>query len=315
MRAAIVSGYDNPPSYGIFPEPVAGSNEIIVEVLATPLSPIVRSIAAGKHYSVSSTEKFVPGIDGVGITPDGEKVYFLFPRTPFGSMAQYALVSRDAVVPVPDGIDDAHAAVVVTGGLSSWVALTLRARFREGESVLINGATGSAGSLAVQIASYMGASKIIATGRNRAKLDNLPDEVTKIALDENAEDALRKVFDDGVDVVLDYLWGGPASLIIQVATAGRGARSGEPRLRFVQMGSIAGETISLSASSLRSSGLELLGSGIGSLSSDDLVQGAGQLLLAIKKGHFEAPHVTYPLASITQVWNEDTGDRRIVFIP
>lgn len=235
MFAAVVSDFAKPPVYGDFPEPRAGEGEVVINVRAAPLSPIVRSLAAGKHYASSTHTRFVPGIDGVGTDPDGRRVYFLFPRPPYGSMAQTALVASDSVVPVPDGVADERAAAVVTAGLSSWVALTLRAKFQRGESVLINGATGSAGGLAVQIAAHLGASRIIATGRSKAKLTLLPESVEKIALDDTADEVLRRAFSGKVDVVLDYLWGEPASRIIAQATAGRGSRSGEPRLRFVQM--------------------------------------------------------------------------------
>ena len=158
----------------------------------------------------------------MGRDADGRRVYFLFPKAPFGSMAEKALVSSSSVVPVPEGVADERAAAVVTAGLSSWIALTLRARFRPGETVLVNGATGSAGGLAVQIAAFMGASRIIATGRDKAKLNALPATVEKIALDADADDALRRVFSGGVDVVLDYLWGAPASRVIAAASADRG---------------------------------------------------------------------------------------------
>ncbi|TIM24058.1 MAG: zinc-binding alcohol dehydrogenase family protein, partial [Mesorhizobium sp.] len=136
---------------------------------------------------------------------------------------------------MPDAIPDERAAAVVTAGLSSWVALNHRSKFQRGETVLINGATGSAGALAVQIAAYLGAGRIIATGRNKAKLASLPESVVKIPLDDQANDALRRAFSERVDVVLDYLWGEPAGRIIAAATQGRGSRAGEPRLRYVQI--------------------------------------------------------------------------------
>jgi len=315
MHAAVVSSFDEPPSYGVFPEPVAGDGEVVIHVLAAPLSPLVKSLAAGRHYSVAAEAHFVPGIDGVGIDPDGKRIYFLFPKSPFGSMAGQALVSASSVVPVPEGVGDARAAAVVTAGLSSWVALTLRAGFKRGESVLINGATGSAGGLAVQIAAWLGAGRIIATGRDRKKLEQLPSGVEKIVLDDTADDALKQAFSGRVDVVLDYLWGEPAGRLIAQATANRGSRQGEPRLRYIQLGSAASEIISLSAASLRSSGLEIVGSGIGSLSVQALVTGAGELLNAIPQGGFDTPVRNCALSDVNRIWNEDTGQERLVLIP
>ncbi|QNH22125.1 hypothetical protein HEP73_03056 [Xanthomonas sp. GW] len=315
MQAAIVKEFGAVPVFGSFPEPRAGEGEQVIRVHAAPLSPIVKRLAAGDHYASSKMAGFIPGIDGVGMDAAGNRVYFLFPRPPYGSMAQKVLVASTSVVAVPDGVSDARAAAVVTAGLSSWTALTLRAKFQHGETVLINGATGSAGGLAVQVAAYLGAKKIVATGRNKAKLAALPADVEKIPLDERADEALRAVFADGVDVVLDYLWGDPAARVIAAATAGRGSRLGEPRLRYVQLGSMAGDSISLSAHAFRSSGLEMLGSGIGSLSMADLIRGAGELLAATPSGEFDTPVKTLPLAAIEDAWLDESDDRRLVFLP
>lgn len=316
MRAAVVLSPSEPPIYGTYDDPVAAEGQSVIEVLAAPLSPIVRSIASGRHYSSASDvpkHGYVPGVDGVGINAAGERVYFLFPKVPFGSMAQYALVSTTSTVPVPDGISSERAAAVVTGGLSAWVALRERARFVRGESVVINGATGSAGRLAVQIARYLGASRVIATGRDKAKLAMLPSDVETIALDDNAELRLREIFRDPVDVVLDYLWGAPGELIIDAASHARGSRQGEPRLRYVQIGSIAGESITLKGSQFRSSGLEILGSGIGSLSMQQLVNGAGELLQATPRGEFDLPIKVMPLSMVSDGWREPDDEARIVF--
>lgn len=315
MKAAVVHHLGSIPVYGDYPEPHESEGYVVVDVLAAPLSPIVKSLVAGTHYSDKAEAGFVPGIDGVGKDSSGRRVYFLFPQTPFGSMAQKSLVSLDTIVPVPDGVSDERAASVVTAGLSSWVSLTRRAAFQRGETVFINGATGSAGRLAVQIAKYLGASKIIASGRSRAKLEMLPDGVEKIVLDDYADVALRRVFANKVDVVLDYLGGEPASRVIAAATFGRGSRLGESRIRYIQLGSIAGEDILVAASSLRSSGLELLGSGIGSVSISELVSGAGQLLAALPVAGFEAPVMVLPLADVAGSWSDESEDQRIVFRP
>lgn len=315
MFAAIVKEFGAVPVLGEFPEPQPGQGEEVIRVHAAPLSPIVKRLAAGTHYASSAQAGFIPGIDGVGINAEGRRVYFLFPKPPFGSMAEKVLVSSTSVVPVPDGVANERAAAVVTAGLSSWIALQLRAQFQPGETVLINGATGSAGGLAVQVASHLGAKRIIATGRNKAKLAALPLAVEKIPLDEFADEALKAAFAERVDVVLDYLWGEPASRIISAATHGRGSRLGEPRLRYVQLGSMAGDSIPLSAHAFRSSGLEILGSGIGSVSMADLIKGAAELLAATPDGGFDTPVEARPLTSIPEAWDDEADDRRLVFLP
>jgi hypothetical protein len=153
------------------------------------------------------------------------------------------------------------------------------------------------------------------TGRNKAKLASLPESVTKTPLDEQADEALRRAFSERVDVVLDYLWGEPGGRIIAAATHGRGSRAGEPRLRYVQIGSIGGETIPLSAHSLRNSGLEILGSGIGSLSMIELGDGAGGLLASLPDGDFDTPVKTVPLPAVEDAWRDGSDDYRLVLRP
>ncbi|HEY0260821.1 MAG TPA: zinc-binding alcohol dehydrogenase family protein, partial [Lacisediminihabitans sp.] len=240
--------------------------EVRVAVTASALTNFTRLRAAGEHYSSAAEPPFVPGIDGIGRLEDGSRVYFLFPRAPFGGMAEVTVVPAFRCIPVPDGVDDATLAALADPGMSSWAALEVRAKLAAGETVLINGATGTAGGLAVQIAKYLGAGKVIATGRDRATLDRLvshgADEVIELAGSEALNTALREVFDRGVDIVLDYLWGPSAEAILTAASnTGRGDRV----LRFIQIGTTSAPTISLPGALLHSSAIEITGSGTGSV--------------------------------------------------
>lgn len=134
----------------------------------------------------------------------------------------------------------------------------------------------------------------------------------KIALDADADSALRTQFDQGVDVVLDFLWGEPAARILRAATKDRGSRTGEPRLRFVQLGTAAGLETTLLGDMLRSTGLELIGSGIGSVAIQELIAGAGELLTVARSAGFTAPFEAVSLSAVTSVWNEETQERRLL---
>lgn len=311
MKAAVVNSFGVTPAYQDFREPEAGVDETVVTVRAAALSPIVRALASGRHYASGTTAGFVPGVDGVGIDATGRRVYFLFPKAPFGSMAERSLAANSMIVPIPESLSDERAAAIATAGLASWIALTRRARLQRGETVLVNGATGSAGSMALQTARYLGASKIIAVGRNEAKLDALDTDV-KIALDSDADSALRAQFDQRVDVVLDFVWGDPALRVLRAATKDRGSRAGEPRLRYVQLGTVAGDEIPIRGDMLRSTGLELIGSGIGSVAVKELVTGAGELLAAASAAGFSAPFTTLPLDGVADAWNGDPNVRYIL---
>jgi NADPH:quinone reductase-like Zn-dependent oxidoreductase len=290
----------------------------LLKVRAAALSNLVRSQANGSHYSSVTTFPFTPGNDGVGITADGARVYFLSPRAPFGSMAEYSVVSRAMTIPVPANIDDADAAALGNPGLATWGSLLGRANFQSGEAVLINGATGIAGRQAVQVAKYLGASKIIATGRNEEALA----EVAALGADETIslkqpEDNLLRGFRSalsGVQVVLDYLWGSSAELILKAA-AGHGSLEGQPRIRFVQVGSISGDAIKLPAGLLRSSGVELLGSGLGSLSAQQILQALNAMFAAASAVQFAIDVDPVPLAKVEEAWSRKGEERRIVFIP
>ena len=156
MNAAVVRAFDAPPRYATFEEPVAAEGELLVKVSAAGLHPIVKALANGTHYGSTGALPFIPGIDGVGRLEDGTRVYFGIARSPFGSFAERTIASASMCMALPDGLEDAAAAGLANPGMSSWAALTVRARFAAGESVLILGATGVAGQLAVQIAKRLG---------------------------------------------------------------------------------------------------------------------------------------------------------------
>lgn len=317
MKAAVVSNFEKAPAYAAFRDPVAESGEVLVRVNAAALSRLVRGQASGQHYSSGTNLPFVPGVDGVGRLPDGSRVYFAFPKAPFGSMAELTAVKRSFCVALPDDLEDVTAAGTANPGMSSWVALMERAKFVAGETVLINGATGVSGRLAIQIAKYLGARFVIATGRNAASVEELPslgaDAV--IALDQPAERLTemfrRTINESGVNVILDYLWG-PSAESLMAAVVGHASGEQAPRIRYVQIGSMAGPTIAMPAEALRSSGLELMGSGVGSVSNEALVRNIGEMMKAIVPGGLRVQTDAVPLVQVESAWNGKTADR-VVF--
>ncbi len=114
----------------------------MVTVTAAALSNLVKAQASGKHYSSGKRFPFVPGNDGVGLTAEGQRVYFLGPRPPFGSLAERTVVARAQMLALRDSVDDVTAAALGNPGLASWGALLGRAKLQAGETVLVNGATG-----------------------------------------------------------------------------------------------------------------------------------------------------------------------------
>jgi NADPH:quinone reductase-like Zn-dependent oxidoreductase len=318
MKAAVVESFERPPRYAEFREPVAEAGEVLIKVRAAALTNLVKGQASGRHYSSGSDLPLVPGNDGVGTLPDGKWVYFIGPRAPFGTMAEWSVVSPRRTIQLPDGVDDVTAAALGNPGLASWGALTGRARLQAGESVLVNGATGVAGQQAIQAAKILGARKVIATGRDEAALERLralgADQTISLRQPDTAlAVAFREALAAGVDVVLDYLCG-PSAEALLGAAQGRGGMGGEPRIRYVQIGAISGDSISLKAEWLRSSGLELMGSGLGSLSAAAIVEALKRMFEVAAATGLKIATEPVPLAEVEAAWGRAESGRRMVFV-
>ncbi len=321
MKAAVVQQAGKGPTYGDFREPAAQSGQEIVAMSAAALTHLTKARASGAHYSSDQVFPAVVGSEGVGITQDGRRVYFVLPEAPFGAMADKSLVRSAHCVAVPDEVDDITAAAIANPGMSSWAALTERAQLAGGETVLVNGATGSAGRLAVQIAKYLGAGKVIATGRDRTALEQLKsigaDAVIPFPLtasdSENVrryQDALKEQFAAGVDIVLDYLWGKSAeTLIVEAAKAGKEAIP----IRFVHIGGASLEDVQLPGAALRSSALVLMGSGINSIPFPKLLGAVRSVFQAAIPAKLMVNIKAVPLSLVEHTWDADSGKARVVF--
>ncbi|MEB7584135.1 zinc-binding alcohol dehydrogenase family protein [Serratia rubidaea] len=310
MKAAIINKAGDKPVYGEFSDPRADEHQVVVTVKAAAISQLAKSRAAGRHYSSVTTYPFIPGIDGTGYLPNGESVYFVTFNTPWGSMAEKTLISPDNAVRLPATLDPVLAAAIANPGMSSWTALTRRAYLRKGETVLINGATGTSGSLAIRVARSLGAGKIIATGRNKDILEKLHNEGADVVLTlDSLSTQLPALMAEGVDVVLDYLWGQSALDIMNAAAAG-----GTKTVRYVQIGSLSGQEITLHSKLLRSSGLTLMGSGLGSVSDAELITAISEFFQAASKSDLSVPFITKHLDEVENAWSEDDSRCRTVFI-
>ncbi len=322
MKAAVVASLGTTPIYTEFAAPAAKDGYEVVQVTASALSHLTKARAAGAHYSSDQKLPAVAGTDGVGRTQTGQRVYFVLPEAPFGAMAEQSLVKQDQCLPIPEELDDVTAAAIANPGMSVWAALMERARFTRGETVLVNGATGSSGNMAVQLAKYLGAAKVIATGRNRAELERLrglgADVTLRFEFDLEGhdttgsfDDGLAREFRDGVDVVIDYLWGDSALAIMQAAA--RHGREGR-EVRFVQVGSAGGiDTLPLPSAALRSSSLVLMGSGLKSVPLAKLLAGVGKVFEAVVPARLELETRVLPLSDVESTWQEAGGRPRVVY--
>jgi NADPH:quinone reductase-like Zn-dependent oxidoreductase len=322
MKAGIIRAAGTTPVYGEFDAPADSEGTEVITMRASALSPLSKSRASGSHYSSEGVYPSVAGVDGIGVTADGQRVYFALPESPYGAFAEKALIRAGRWIRVPDNLDDVTAAAIANPGMSAWASLVMRAGLKAGETVLVNGATGSAGGTAVQLAKYLGAKKVIATGRNEIELEKLKslgaDATIQFALDadhpagaKEYEQALIAEFAKGIDVVIDYLWGLSAQTII-VAIA-KAVEDAHP-VRFVQVGEAGGEhTIELPAAALRSSAIELMGSGIRSVPLPKLMEAIKNVLDATVPAKLQIATKAVPLSAIEEMWNAQEK-ARIVFV-
>jgi NADPH2:quinone reductase len=293
---------------------VPGEGEVILQVRAAGLHPVVKALASGSHYSGKGEVPVVPGIDGVGILPDGRRVYITFPRKPWGSMCERTIAPLSKCLPLPEVLDDVQAAAIVNPGMSAWLSLKERAGLAPGETVLVLGATGVAGHLAIQAARHLGAGRVIGAGRNVESL--AAEDVDCVIALSQPEDEVRDAFSaeaqKGIDVVIDYLWGRPTELLL--AALSREFRASGSRLtRLVEVGESAGKTITLPGATLRSIDLKLLGSGFGSVPLERVLDAIPTLLSLAAAGIMRIPVEPVPLAQAQEAWTRVEKGRRIVF--
>ena len=319
MNAAVVTSFAEPPRYQPFEAPApAAEGEVLVDVLAAGLHPRVRSGAAGQHYTSSGTLPMIPGVDGVGRLPDGKLVYFAAGDDVPGTMADKALADPRRSVELPAGVDVAKVAAAMNPAMSSWVALRRRVPLKPGQSVLILGATGNAGAMAVQVARRLGAGRVVGAGRDperlRALLPAGADDVVQLTGDAGATGEALAAAAAEVDIVVDYLWGGPAQLAIMALLTARSDRG--RALDWIQIGAVAGPAIELPSVALRSANFRLQGSGQGSVSPRGYLAELPALIGEISAGTIDVQAKAVPLADVEQAWtSEQVPGVRTVLVP
>jgi NADPH:quinone reductase-like Zn-dependent oxidoreductase len=320
MNAAVLHAFDKSPHFEQFPEPTAADdNEAIVQVQAAALKPVDKQIASGSHYASPRKLPVVCGIDGVGRLEDGTRVYFGGPRPPYGAMAQRTVVSRQRCFPLPQEIDDVTAAAVMNPGVSAWLTLAQRAKLVRGETVLVLGATGVTGKLALQIAKLLGAARVVAAGRNQQVLSALHDLGADaiISIDKPGQDLKDAVAseagDSGFDVIIDYLWGAATEALLAALTRKEFAVA-KSEIRLVQVGESAGAAISLPAAVLRSTPLTIMGTA-GIPSPDILMDAFREVMTRAARGELRIDVEQVPLDQVESAWQRDGDGRRLVLIP
>jgi NADPH:quinone reductase-like Zn-dependent oxidoreductase len=316
MRAAVLHAYGATPRCETFEEPVAGDGQLVVEVTAAGVNPVDVRKAAGTFVSGPPPLPSVVGSEGVGrVVGDGRRVYFGAPVAPFGAYAERVLVGAEDPIELPDAIDDGVAVALGIAGLAGWLPLCWRAQLQPGETVLVLGATGVVGQLAVQAARLLGAGRVVAAGRDvellaRAKqlgADATVDLGATAARDELTV-AFREAADGDVDVVHDPLWGAPAAAAIEALGVGG---------RLVQLGQSAGAEATLSSAAIRGRQLDLRGYLNFSVPTDVRREAYRTLVEHAVAGRIAVDVERIPLADVAEAWERVQGSahRKLVLVP
>jgi NADPH:quinone reductase-like Zn-dependent oxidoreductase len=302
------------------PIPTPTGNEVLISMKCVAMKHLDKTIASGAHYSSENdiSKAKIIGSDGVGILENGKRVYVVNPK---GTLAEKIIVDKNFIVPIPNELEDFIASALPNAVMGSAMGLKFRAKMQTNEIVLINGATGFTGKVAVQIAKIYGAKKIIVTGRNETETKKLleigADEYI-LTTDENFTEKLKAIHNSSpIDIVIDYLWGKSAENILE-AIKGNGSFS--PRTRFVSIGSLAGELVQLSSQVLRGTDLQISGSGLGSWTKSEVNILLTEILpemfkLAVnKKLNIETESID--LDNIINIWDQemDTNKRLVIKI-
>lgn len=321
MKAAVVFEKGGIPQYADFPDPIINNeNEALVFVKAASIKHLDRARASGKHYSTENKEHHptIVGSDGVGFLENGSKVYFFSKK---GTVAEKAVADKNMIVPIPEELDFSIAAALPNAVMGSAMGLKFKTHLKEGETVLVNGATGITGKVAVQIAKLYGAKKVIVTGRNEEALQSLmelgADEVVSLNLsDEDFQQKIKDIhLETPIDVVLDYIWGHSAENIL---SALKGDGNFSHKTRLVSVGGMSGDTIQLSSQILRGTDIQISGSGLGSWTKEEmkllLSEIIPEMFQAAVNGKLKIDTETVQLQDIEEVWKREITNRKRLIV-
>lgn len=317
MKAAVVTNKGILPVIKEIQEPTVLSDDaLMLNVKASALTIVSKGVSLGNHYSSDDAFPKVAGMEGVGESDSGERYYFNGSKGIYGALAEKTVVDKHRMVKVPERLDTITAAAIANPGMSSYAALVNRSKITENDVVLVNGATGTAGTLAIKMAYALGAKKVIALGRDKEALQTAGAEVYLASNDYEGKSQSQYIEDLGqiiadVTIVLDYLWGDTAEKIMQALYKFSNRQS---EIRYVQIGTLVASNINLPGALLRSTKITLLGSGMGSLRGKELVSAIENVFELAIINNWQVATNIFKLENIKEAWNAPSHPRPIIII-
>lgn len=301
MRAAVLRELGGVPELGEFGEPTAPDGCEVVAVTTAGINPIDLFISTGKMPLGSPEAPYVPGLEGIGTRADGSRVYFGMAAAPFGSFAERAAAVSASVVDVPDGIDDGTALCFGIAGMAGWTSLEWRARLEPGETVVVLGATGMVGRIAVQAAKLLGAGRVVAAGRNEtalAEVAELGADATVPITEDGFTDALREAAPDGIDLILDPIWGSAAMQALD---------AGAPEVRLIQVGNASGPAAEVMAPPFRNRHASIIGHTNFRVPAEVKNDSFRRMCEHAAAGDLRVDHEEIPLAEVGEAWRRQAA--------
>jgi NADPH:quinone reductase len=293
MRGVLMEELGGPP------EVVEIDDEGEIEVLAVALNPLDIAVGSGRFPGGHPPLPYVPGCEAIGRV-DGERMYLFgegFGVARNGFLAERVDFPRAAGLPVPDDLDDALGAACGIAGIAGWIPVAWRAPVVPGDRVLVLGATGTVGSVALQAARLLGAERVVAAGRDATKLERCLELGADATVVLDGEDLVERIRDacegGGPTLVVDPLWGEPARAAVDAAV---------PHARIVQLGQSASPEATLTSGSIRLKALSILGHGSFLLTRDELRRAYGEVTEHVAAGRIRIDVEVYPLERVAEAW-------------
>jgi NADPH:quinone reductase-like Zn-dependent oxidoreductase len=303
VKAAVISELGRPPELGDWPDP---TGETLYEISAVSLNPVDINVGAGRYFAGHPALPYVPGCEGVGRAPDGTRVYLFSDGLGLsrdGLLAERALAPANLGVPLPDAVSDEIAASCGIAGMAGWMPVAWRAPVRNDDRVLVLGATGTVGLVAVQAAKLLGAKRVVAAGRNPERLQRAAELGADATVSLEKTDDLVAAFrdaagGDGPTHIVDTLWGAPAVAAIQAAA---------PRWRLVQVGQSAAAEATVASAVIRGKMGELYGYTDFAVPKDEFREQYLRLVGHAAAGEIVFDIETYPHERVAEAWERQAN--------
>src|SRR5437867_1062346 len=323
MTAAMMNRTAAPPKHVMRLTPRRGPGHGLVRVTATTISTLDLLCASGTSYFGTPQLPYIPGVQGIGIVMEadilapGQRIWFSCDagmKPGDGSMALYCVIDESSALVLPDQVDDDLAAALGLSAIAAWMALTWRGHLQRGEQMLVLGASGAVGQVAVQAAKLLGAGRVIAASRDEAARTRAfslgADAVVDLSGDDVNEISKRiaTACEGPLHLIIDPVWGLPAEAAVRVlATEGR----------LVNIGSAAGSTARFESAILRSRLHAILGYTNNALTYEQKAEALTEILTHAAAGRCTVERETVPLAQAAEAWERQTSvaRRKLILVP